>query len=170
MANILPLDAQKKIWSMYRARFLIAASLVSLALSALAALALVPSYLALQLAAPPVSDAISHANANTPEDIATVSRAQALIAALGPVLSATTSPASVILDALGQRPAGVTVTGITYTTNPSLITFAGSASRDAISAYRDTLAKDPLFTSVSIPVDSLIGNNSNFTMSLSGNF
>ena len=170
MANILPLQAQKKIWHMYRARFLIAASLVSLALSALAALVLVPSFLALELAAPPLSDTAARSAANTPTDVVTISRTQAIIAALSPIFSATSSPSQAIIAALSARPPGVVVQNITYTAAPARITFTGTASRDAIGAYRDALTKDPQFTSVAVPVDSLIGTNNNFTMSLQGNF
>ncbi|MDB5237963.1 MAG: hypothetical protein JWM46_233 [Candidatus Kaiserbacteria bacterium] len=170
MANILPFETQKKIWGMYRARFLIAASLVSLTLSALAGLALVPSYLALQLAAPPAAEAVAHSAGNVPDDIATVTRTQALITALTPIISATTTPSESILVALGLRPQGVTVTHITYTAKPSLITLGGAASRTTINAYRDALAHDVHFTNVSIPVDALIGNSESFTVSLKGNF
>lgn len=155
---------------MYRARFLIATSLVFLALSGLAALALVPSFLALELAAPPVADAGAHSGTNTPSDIATISRTQALAAALGTVFSATSSPSRVIIAALSARPPSVTVQHITYVASPAQITFNGSASRDSISAYRDALTKNSIFTSVSIPVDSLIGTSNNFTMTLEGNF
>lgn len=165
MTNILPLEAQKKVWSMYRSRFLITASLVSLALSTLAALVLVPSFLALELAAPPISDAVAHSRENTPTDIAIISRTQALAGALSPILAATSSPSQRIREALSAKPQGVSVTHITYTSQPSMITLSGTASRDTISAFRDTLAKDPLFTNVSVPVDSLIGASNSFTMS-----
>lgn len=166
MANILPPEAQKNVWSMYRARFVLAASIVSLSLSALAALALVPSYLALQLAAPPVVDSVTAGGQNVPDNIAALARTQALVTAIDPILSSTSSPSSVILAALDARPAGVRVTHIIYTADPLLITFTGSASRGALSAYRDSLSADPRFTNISVPVDSLIGTNSDFTMSL----
>lgn len=170
MANILPFETQKKIWGMYRARFVIAASLMSLALSALAALALAPSYLALQLAAPPIAETAASARANMSNDVVAMARAQALVAAVGPLVAATSSPSQNILASLSGRPAGVVVTRITYTAHPSLITLGASASRAAVNAYRDALMKDAHFTSVDIPVDSLIGNSSSFTVSLKGNF
>lgn len=156
---------------MHRARFLIVLSLVSLALSALAALSLVPSYLALEIAAPPVGDtAISHTGTpkNDPTEMA---RAQAIIVALRPYLNSTTSPSAIVASALGLRTQGVTIDHITYVSGKSgQMTLDGTATREAISAYRDALGKNPYFSAVSVPVGSLVGAGGRFTLSLTGAF
>ena len=48
MTNILPIPAQKSLWAMHRARFLIVISLVFIGLAGIALLALIPSFAALE--------------------------------------------------------------------------------------------------------------------------
>lgn len=168
MANVLPLDAQKKIASEYRARFVIAAAVAIAALGLLLALALVPSYLAISLAAPPIREAVSSERASNPQVVA---RTQMLITQLTPALLATTSPRALIDAAIADRPGGVTLDHFVYTAprtgKSAEMLIAGAASREKIAAYRDALEADPLFTTVSVPVSALVGGgNGDFSITL----
>ncbi len=161
MANILPLEAQKRVARMYRTRFVIAASIAIAGLSLLLALALIPSYLALSLAAPPIREAASGDRAMNPQIIA---RTQALVAKFGPALAATTSPTSLITEAINERPSGIALNHISYTApqagTEAQLQLVGTASRDKIAAYRDALESRPAFSNVSVPVSALVGSGS----------
>lgn len=169
MTNLLPLPEQKAVWGTYRARFALVLALVLFALALTALLALAPSYLALEIAAPPAPT--QAATTTTPSESTSVSRAQILIELLGPLGSATSSPATAIEGALRDRPQGISVTHIVYTTaKPSSIELVGTGSRDAVSAYQGALSKDTLFSAVSVPVSALVGSvDGHFTLTLTLN-
>jgi len=171
MTNILPVDAQKKVWRMYRSRFVIALAIVSLILSAVATLALVPSYLVVLIAAPPVTEVSILQDAVVVDYTAVLARAQGLVQALLPMVNSTTSPSEIITSALIHRPQGVMIEHVSYVSGKTgQITIAGSGNRDSISEYRDILSKNSYFTSVSVPVGALVSQEGRFTISLSGNF
>lgn len=162
MANVLPLDAQKRVARAYRARFVMALSAAIAALAVLLALSLVPSYLALSLAAPPVP-AIAP-GAMPDNDPRVIARAQALVAQFTPILSSTTSPSAIIATATAARPSGVLVHHVVYSApisgkNAELL-IVGTAQRERVAAYRDALSANPLFTNVTVPVSSLVGTGS----------
>lgn len=159
---------------MYRARFTIATSLAIIGVALIFSLALIPSYLAVQLASAPVEPAVKDAHA-TPNDATTVSRAQALVSQISPVLSATSSATAVIKAAIKDRPAGVTLSHFAYTpgegTAPGELLISGEAAREKVAAYRDALSADPLFKGVTVPVGALVGNEGgHFSMTLTGDF
>lgn len=151
---------------MYRARFLITLSLALIALALAGFLALVPGYLALRFAAPPAPEA----NAPHATPVATaasdINRAQILIRTILPVLQGTTSPSSLIEEALALKPAGLAITNINYDGTGGKLTLTGSGGREGINAYRDALSRDAHFSSVSIPVSALVGSSGQFSMSL----
>ena len=173
MSNLLPREAQKARWSMYRARFIIAGSLVALAVAALCALALLPSYLALH-------PGLSTGDASSaPEKVAdakdreAIRRIQSLLGVLSPLVAATTTPTSAITQALSLRPLTVKINHIVYTrgSEGTIMLVGSSAAREAINGYRQALAADPLFKTVSIPVGDLTGApGGQFSLSLSGDF
>lgn len=156
MANVLPIAAQKRVWRMYRARFIIVGSFVLLGLSAIGGVALLPSYLALEIAAPaPVA---TSAPRNDTVDPVAIARTQALLLQIGPVVSATSSPSTTITAALAARPAGLVVDSIGYTSEvPAKIVLGGTANRDQINAYRNALLATGRFSGVSVPVGALVG-------------
>lgn len=173
MSNVLPQLARKKVWRMYRARFLLAGSVVGLVVAALAAVALVPSYVVLQASGlgPPAEQTISAATAS--QDRMAILENQSLLTALSPLVSATTSRAQLIAAALSLRPADIRVEHITLTSgNPGTMILAGSATNiSAIETYRKTLGSDSSFSSVSVPVGDLAGTqNGQFSITLLGNF
>lgn len=171
MSNLLPLQEQKRVWAVYRSRFIIMLSLILFALALLAALTLTPSYLALEIAAPPQADETTTHAVGTSDPVG-LARAQTIVRTLSPVLTATSSPTSLIESVLSVKPAGVTITQVTYSTlSGSQLTLSGSGAREKVSAYRDALSKDPLFTSVSIPVSALVGSGEGrFSLTISGTF
>ena len=158
MSNVLPHEAQKVVWGMYRARFVVAGSLVGLAAAALSGLALLPTYLALQVGQRDSSPEISSRGSVDQADREGIIHTQSLLAALSPLLAATTTPTETIALALSLRPANVTVDHVSYTSgSPSTIMIVGSAAREAINAYRQALQSDPHWKSVSVPVGDLAG-------------
>lgn len=169
MANILTPQAQKRVWSMYRGRLVLVTALMLLALALLALLALAPSYVALTLAAPPVQNTDIKHQSGTDKDAAVVARAQALVREVGGIIAATSSPSTWISDVVQAKPQGVRITSITY--GSSQITIAGSGSRESVQAYREALLKTGAYTSVSVPVSALVGNEGGkFSIVIAGGF
>lgn len=162
MANVLPLEAQKKIARVHRARFVLALSFGIGVLALMLALALVPSYLALSLAAPP--DRESSKNRVAAADARTMAEAQALVSQLHAALSATSSPSNIVAAAVSVRPEGVRIVHVTYTSpqgeKPAALQIVGNASREKIAAYRDALVANKKFVNVAVPVAALVGNSS----------
>lgn len=165
MANILPQHSQKKLWRALRARFIIVFSVLLTVLALGGYLALVPSYLALQFAAPPTPEP-TIATAASVDAATSIGRAQAIVLALAPLLSSSSTPSAMIAEALAMRPAGVAVEHITYDAPDGTILLSGTGSRVAINAYRDLSAKNPLFASVSVPVSALVGDSGQFSMTI----
>ena len=171
MTNLLPSDQQRSVWAFYRARFLIAAALVLILFAAVAAISLIPSYLALELASPPAPGSASSTSRAT-TDGAVLARAQTIIRIVKPLAQNATTTSDIIRGALDARPKGVLVKHIAIQTgDQSQMTISGTAGRDAVSAYHDALQKLPFFTSVSVPVNALVGSdNGAFSITLTGAF
>jgi len=167
MANLLPINEQKKIWRMYRARFLIAAAYALLAVSFLALCSLVPSYLILALSTEP--DESRASSTELVDDPTAMARAQILVDAISPLIRATTTPTQIIEAAISARPKSVLVSKITYA--PGQLVLSGIAPREAIDVFRTELGKNLSFTAVSVPVSALVGRDENrFSITISGNF
>ena len=157
---------------MYRARYIIAGSLVALFAAALAALALLPSYLALH-AAEVADSAATSAKAASDADRTALASLRTMISALSPLAIATSTPTQAINHALSMRPAAISIDRITYTAgDPSSIALSGaSATREAINGYRQALSADAQFKSVSIPVaDLTAAPGARFSLTLMGTF
>lgn len=173
MTNVLPHQARKAVWRVYRARFILAGSLVALAVAALSVAALSPSYLILQSEASGASSQTKTDTGTAVQDRAAVLEAQSFITALTPLLNATTSRVEVVSQALSARPAGMTIHHITLTSGkPGTMILTGSAKNiSAINTYRKALEGDRTFTSVSVPVGDLAGTqNGQFSITLTGTF
>ena len=159
---------------MYHVRFVIAGSLVGLAISVLSALTLLPSYLALHSGEGFSSaDTTAVSRGTDKMDRDAIIRTQLVLAKLLPLTHATTTPTEAISRALSLRSQGITVDHITYTAgNPGTLMIVGQANlREAVSAYRQALNVDPQWKSVSIPVGDLAGApGATFSMTLSGDF
>ena len=168
MTNVLPQKAQRHVWGMYRARFILAGSGVACVVAILAFLALLPSYLALHADGYPESASLS-AGGST-HDQADIVRARGFLSTLQPLIAATTTPSGILSSALGLRPPKVLVDHVSYTSG-TLVLSGASPSRESIDTYRKSLAADPHFTSVSVPVGDLAGaQGGRFSITLSGAF
>jgi len=142
--------------------------------SALIALALAPSYLAISLAAPDQPAAQPDAK-GAPDDAISIARSQMLVTQLAPLLAGSSSPSTIIMRALGERPSGVAITHISYKaadqSSTGEIQLVGTASRERVAAYRDALTADHTFNSVSVPVGALVGaDGGHFSITIDGNF
>ncbi len=172
MSNILPHEAKKAVWRMYRIRFIIAGSLVGLLAAALCALSLLPSYLALHATGTINSNSSAAAIETVDADRAAVSSIQTMLKALSPLL-ATTTPTTAIARALSLKPSGVTIDHITYSYgNPVTVMLMGAAAtREVINGYRQALSGDSRWKMVSIPIGDLTGEpGARFSITLSDAF
>lgn len=171
MANLLPKEIQMHGAQHERARLIIAGSLAAIAAAALSLLMFVPAYIAVQIGtgaqgnAPSASDAKHTANVT-----AELSGAQAVLNAIAPLMSATTTPTEAIAAALALQPSGVSIDQIAYA--PGSLMLSGVAASDtAIDAYRSALAKDSHFTNVLVPVSALLSAaGGRFSINISGAF
>ena len=157
MSNVIPPTGQVLIKRMYRSRFIITGSLVLIASACMALLALSPSYVALHVNASPSSSAA--AQRITESDRTDLAKAEALLSAVGPLLSSTTSPTHVVSEMLSLKVPGLRIDHINYTSGDiAVMTISGSADAPArIDAYRKALASQTLFSNVSVPVGDLVG-------------
>jgi len=166
MSNVIPQEARKEVARLYRARYLLAGSLVALCVATGAALALLPSYLALHATVPPAQP--QDELALTQDDRREVVEAQALLRALASF--ATTTPVDALLTTLARRGEHVRIDHFAYT--PGTLLVGGTADTPtALDAYRKTLAAEQIFAGASVPVSDLVGSkNGSFSMTLTGNF
>lgn len=174
MTNVLPPQSQKILWQSYIARITIVASIAAIILAGIVALAIAPAKLTLIIAdnamsygPQPTTDQIA-----TPEDRAAITNTQALLTQAAPYMATSTSVVNAISAALALRPKGVVVDHIAYTTGKAnTIVLSGTATRDQINAYKAAVSADTHFSSVYVPVETLVGSQDRtFTMTLSGKF
>ena len=147
-------------------------SLAASAAAIVAALSLVPAYLALHVGDEPQSmqkgDQSSYES-----DRAAIVHTQKIVQNLMPVMNATTTPSDTIARILRLRPPGVSVDHVSYLSgDKTTIIIGGSAkSRQGVSGYRDALAADSRFKNVFVPIADLIGaENQGFSITISGDF
>lgn len=168
MTNLLPLEAEKAMWRTYRSRFVIVGSLVLLALSGLALCSLIPGYIAIRLAAPAAIE-MPRAERDGSDDPVSIRRTQALIETMAPLLSPTSSPSVALREALKEKPRGVTVDRVSYSTGR--IVLSGEGTRENIDAYRNVLVANKTFSAVSVPVSALVGRDgARYSLTLTGEF
>lgn len=169
MSNLLPNDVRAEAWSRTRARILIGFASVLMVGAILAAGALSPSFLIMH--GVQVSNSKERADAPA-DDTQAIIEAQALLSQLS-LVESTSSPATVAAQAVAARPKGVTLSHIVYNSGtPSTLMLVGKASRrEDVNAYRAALAADTRFTSVSVPINALVGaDNGDFTLTITGTF
>lgn len=165
MTNVLPLAAQKKLWGIHRARFIMVFALLLCVLAIAAYLTFIPSFVALQLNAP--SDEAGQASTAS-EALKAMKRAQAQLKIVAPVVSATSSPTAALRRVISLKPAEVTINSMDLRSNRIVLT--GSATRESINRFRSLLEADKTFTSVSVPVGALVSDGGHFTMNIGGVF
>ena len=173
MANILPPERLKLLRRTQRSRLLFAFGTVASIAGVIALVALLPSYLAIQLGphAPSVEK-----NIKTASSTLAISEAQNLVTVLRPLMATTTTSTSVeaMQAAIQLKPESVVIDRIEYSRGVVLgtIVLGGEAkSASDIDAYRTRLSKDNHFMQVNVPVSVLAGtSNGRFAITLNGSF
>jgi hypothetical protein len=89
-----------------------------------------------------------------------------LLLAISPVLNASTTPASLIDEVVAPKPPDISIDHISYDATDDTVMLSGSGTRDAINAYRDLVAQNARFSSVSVPVSALVGESGHFSMTI----
>src|SRR4051812_41428576 len=130
MANVLPPEVQKRVWSFYRARFIFVGSITAIVTALVTIGALMPSYMYLLYTREPEQVTVQGVKIDASAESAQAARIKALLAGFSPLLAASSSPLSVIQHALQLRGAGITVQHITYSggKNGPLVIIGSSAS------------------------------------------
>ena len=169
MSNVLPVPAQKSLWAMHRARFIIVLSLMLLSLAVFFGVALIPSFAALEINTLS-ADEVNAQGSGAAESLKSMMKSQALLTVVAPVISSTSSPSSALMKAIAVRPAGVTITQMRYIGASKSIQLGGKATREQLTAYRTALETEGTFTTVSVPVAALVGSSGQFSITLQGNF
>lgn len=119
------------------------------------------------------SNVKSNAPIASAADRALIKRIQSRVDVLSPFAGATSTPSSLIKAVLAPRPSGVSVNHVTFTGGKTFtIMLTGTAvSPDKIGNYQASLAQNPSFTGVSVPVGALAGtNDGHFNVTISGIF
>jgi hypothetical protein len=166
MANVLPSPEYRRLRSEVRARFLLVGSFVLLVCALGVLCAFLPAEIAIATAAMPASVPAQSVPSDPQSDRAAIQSAQSLLTALSPVMA--TSSLQELAAALSARQSGITIDAIVYSISTKTITLTGNAAAPGeVDSYRAALAKDGHFSSVSVPVAALIGEqNGGFTMTL----
>jgi hypothetical protein len=102
-----------------------------------------------------------------------LSRTKLMIKDLVPIATSTSAVVETIDRALSKRPAGIYIQSIDYERGVTsrLILGGISTARDAIRAFREALGKEPIFKSVTLPLDDLTGTeDGGFTITATGTF
>jgi hypothetical protein len=169
MSNVLTPEEKKRLDARLRARFLLAAALILAGGALIACLALAPALISVQVASASLAAPAAESEAAR-EDSTKAARAQSLIAALGPLVSSTSSAATALAEALAFQPADISISLITYNAESDTIVLSGfSKGREAVNDFRDALEGSGAFTDVSVPVAALIGTQQGrFTITLTG--
>lgn len=155
------------------ARFLLIGSLMLAASAILAILAILPAYISVSISRATLESSTEAAVQSPSGDQAAAQRTQSFITLLKPLASATSSPATTLVTALTQKPAGVSITSISFVggAKQTLILSGVSSRREAVNQFRDALEKTGLFSSVAVPVAALVGTQEGrFTITLTGSF
>ncbi|HWO07694.1 MAG TPA: PilN domain-containing protein [Candidatus Paceibacterota bacterium] len=172
MSNVLTGEAKKNLDRRMRARFVfIGASIVSLA-ALVAALALAPAFVSVQIAQASLHAPSLEETRAAQDDQEKVARAQSLVTALGPLTHASSSVSDALALALELQPRSISITALTYQAATHQIVLSGtSQSREAVNEFRDALREAGAFTDVSVPVAALVGaQEGRFTITLTGDF
>jgi hypothetical protein len=170
MANVIPREGLSKMQKRNSAHFLLIGSLMLSAGAIVAILAILPAYVSVRIAHAAVDSSQRAAEENLSTDQAAALRTQGLLKHLAAVASATTSPTEALTTALSQKPAGVSITVVSYTASSKSMLLTGTSQRrEAVTAFRDALEGSRRFTTVAVPVAALVGTQEGrFTVTLNG--
>mgnify|MGYP003394856770 FL=1 len=171
MANVIPFEEKKALLKRQRARFVFMGGLTLLMGALVASVALAPALIAARINQASLQVSVEQVRAEVASDQAVHVRTQGLVDALTPILTATTSPVTLLTAALSIKPPGLSITSATFSggSTGSIVLSGVSQNRQAVNAYRDALEQEGHFTSVTIPVAALVGTQEGrFTVTLSG--
>ena len=175
MANVLPKETLHSAWREFKGRLILVSASVLIVAATIAGLSLLPAYFILQIekgylnrggvpvSAPPGLDVQSQTERDD------IIRSQNFLAHIAPFISATSSPTKILNIALALKPDGVSISNVSFSSiDRGRITITGEAvGREEINQYREALATDGSFSSVSIPFDALAGvGGGKFTITL----
>lgn len=173
MSNLLSQHTQKKTWGAMRSRMALVAFSVLTAGVVCTMVAYVPGMVVYWGQTRAVSARFAQSGDRVNDaDRKVLAQTQSSLAQFAALVSATSS-VTAVQALLATRPDGIVITHLSYTAGkPAVISVSGRASSpDVVSAYRVALASNSMFSTVSVPIGSLIGSSEgNFTMTLSGNF
>lgn len=166
MANVLPPQFKKSLWRVQRAHYALVFAIMLGILVVVGAVALAPSYLALEIASPRVPEIPENTQREVTDPLA-LARANALVTNLMAATHATSSPSELFAMIFDASTSEIVVDSISLTESGSRIAVSGTGSREGISAYRNILSENDLFSSVSVPVGALVGSeNSRFSITI----
>lgn len=177
MANLLSPHAENKVLKGFRARAIAGGSLVAIAAAAASLFAIFPAYITLHTARAaivsqsPVATTTDAADATA--DRAEFAKVRTLLSGLVLFKATGGAPIEALRLALSKRPAAVAVEKITYTPGAkgTLILSCQTAKRELMTAFRDALRGEKMFTTVSVPIEELAGStDGHFTVTLTGDF
>jgi Tfp pilus assembly protein PilN len=170
MSNLLPENTRLELRSEYRARYVLAGSFLAIGAALFMSLSLLPSYVVFAGSLP--KEQASQNSQEARQDLADITRAQALVVQFSPIVSSTSTISDALNAALGARPSGTHIDQVSYDVTSDNITIGGLADdRESMNAYRTALQAVPKFTSVKLPVGDLISSQGGrFTVTLAGNF
>lgn len=169
MANVIPREGLAKIQKRNTARFILIGSLMISAAASIAILAILPAYVSVQIARASVDAAAQDTAGGLGEEQQAALRTQTLITHLLPIANATSSPTGAVTSALAQKPAGISITTISFTGSKTILLTGTSQNREAINAFREALEASEQFSSVAVPVAALVGaQEGRFTITLNG--
>ena len=153
----------------FRARFLLAASLVVLACALLFAVALLPAEASLISFATPGAQGKTQTTSTVTADKTALGHTNALIKQLS-TLNATSSLSTLdaLVAALSESGPGISINDIQYSVANQSISLAGTAQTpDEVNTFREALQSDLRFTNVSVPVSALLGSeDGSFTITM----
>lgn len=171
MSNVLTTEAKRSLDRGTRARYLFFTGVVFTVGATVASLALLPAFLTVFVARASVAPSVEEARGSR-DDSAAASRAQMIVGALKPLVSATTTPSVALEQALELQPRELSITSITYEAAAHKLVLSGVADeRGAVNVFSDALKGSGVFTNVNVPVAALAGTQEGrFTMTLTGTF
>ncbi|OHB18801.1 MAG: hypothetical protein A2854_02965 [Parcubacteria group bacterium RIFCSPHIGHO2_01_FULL_56_18] len=170
MANVIPREGLSKMQKRHGARFLLLGSYMFAAAAVIAILAILPAYVSVRIARASVDSETQESSGGVGTEQATAIRTQSLITNLTPIANATSSPTGALSIALAQKPAGISITTISFLggAKPSILLTGTSQRREAVTAFRDELKASGRFSNVAVPVAALVGTqDGRFTITLS---
>ena len=174
MSNVLPASYKKRVIRSARARFVVVGATVLSIGAVISIVSLLPAFLSVYLPRTALSNTpLPTETAQTEAARAEVASTHALINELGPLMKERRPFSELVAVIFDRVPEGVAITNIEYVVGtPGTIMVSGTTKqRENVNLYREALAADDRFESVSVPVAALVGVLSgNFTVTLMGDF